>query len=78
MNVNIYDILYVYEKEISKSVKNKKKLYKFEINKMNNINNIYNILNNFDNYFMDIAENTRDFGHEMNRTTSENCFKINF
>lgn len=52
MNVNIYDILYVYEKEISKSVKNKKKLYKFERNKMININNIYNILNNFDNYFI--------------------------
>ena len=27
---------------------------------------------------MNIAENTRDFSHEMNRTTSKKSFKMNF
>ena len=35
-------------------------------------------MKNFKELFMDIAENTRDFSHEMNRTTSKKSFKMNF
>ena len=33
-NLNVSNLLRIYETEISKNVKNKKKLYDFEINKM--------------------------------------------
>ncbi len=45
MIAKIDDILYIYEKYIYKSCKNKKKLYLFEKYKMINITNICNILN---------------------------------
>ena len=38
------NILRIYEKEISKNIKNKKKLYNFEINKMQNVTNILKML----------------------------------
>lgn len=38
------NILKIYEKEISKNIKNKKKLYNFEINKMQNVTNILKML----------------------------------
>lgn len=43
-NITIPNILAIYEKEISKNVKNKKKLYKFEINKFQNISNVLKML----------------------------------
>ena len=46
MDININDILDIYEKEISKTVKNKKRIYAFEINKMQNISNIVKMLEN--------------------------------
>ena len=42
---NLTNILNIYEKEISKNVKNKRKIYNFEINKMQNIGNIIDMLN---------------------------------
>ena len=47
-NLSIYDILYVYESEISKTVKHKKKLVNFERHKMEHIISIYNRLKNRD------------------------------
>ena len=43
-HLNITNLLYIYENEISKNVKNKKKLYNFEINKMQYIENIISML----------------------------------
>lgn len=43
-NINFINLLNIYENEISKNVKNKKKLVKFEINKVQNITNIINML----------------------------------
>ena len=48
INVSYYDLLNIYENEISKNVKNKKKLYNFEKNKMLNITRALNKINNFD------------------------------
>ena len=45
-NLNVSNLLRIYETEISKNVKNKKKLYDFEINKMQYIEDIINMLNN--------------------------------
>ena len=45
-DINLENILEIYEKEISKNVKNKKQVYHFEINKIQNINNIIIMLNN--------------------------------
>ena len=39
-NITFVNLLNIYEQEISKNVKNKKKLVKFEINKVQNITNI--------------------------------------
>ena len=39
-NLNVSNLLRIYETEISKNVKNKKKLYDFEINKMQYIEDI--------------------------------------
>lgn len=47
-DLSIYDILYVYESEISKGVKHKKKLVNFERHKMEHIISIYNRLKNRD------------------------------
>ncbi len=44
--ITIPNLLEIYEKEISKNVKNKKRVYQFEINKMQNIGNIITMLNN--------------------------------
>ena len=46
MKVNIYDLLNVYEKEISKNCKNKRKVYLFERFKMENISYIKYMLEN--------------------------------
>ena len=46
MKVNIYDLLNVYEKEISKNCKNKRKVYLFDIFKMENISYIKYMLEN--------------------------------
>ena len=43
-HLNITTLLNIYETEISKNVKNKKKLYNFEINKMQYIENIMDML----------------------------------
>lgn len=43
-NNNIFNILALYEREISKNVKNKRKVYRFEINKMQNLSNIITML----------------------------------
>ena len=45
-DIKLQKLLFIYEKEISKNVKNKKKLYDFEINKMQYLENIMNMLNN--------------------------------
>lgn len=45
-DIKLQNLLFIYEKEISKNVKNKKKLYDFEINKMQYIENIMNMLKN--------------------------------
>lgn len=45
-NLNVSNLLRIYETEISKNVKNKKKLYDFEINKMQYVEDIINMLNN--------------------------------
>lgn len=45
-NLNVTNLLNIYEKEISKNVKNKKKLYDFEINKMQYIEDIISMLKN--------------------------------
>ena len=39
-NLNVSNLLNIYENEISKNVKNKRKLYDFEINKMQYIEDI--------------------------------------
>lgn len=44
-NITFVNLLNIYEQEISKNVKNKKKLVKFEINKVQNITNIIDMLN---------------------------------
>lgn len=44
-NITFVNLLNIYEQEISKNVKNKKKLDKFEINKVQNITNIIDMLN---------------------------------
>ena len=44
MEVNVYDLLDIYDKEISKNTKNKKKINNFERNKMENIYDIKNII----------------------------------
>lgn len=49
MKINVNDLINIYEKEISKNTKNKKKVYNFEKNKMENIFDIKNILEK-DNY----------------------------
>ena len=46
MEVAFKDILYIYEEQISKNVKNKKKLLNFERNKFQNLINIYYDLKN--------------------------------
>ena len=43
MEVNVYDLLDIYEKEVSKNTKNKRKINNFERNKMENIYDIKNI-----------------------------------
>lgn len=50
MQVNIKDLIEIYDKEIRVKCRNKNKLYIFERNKMQNINNIYNELIN-DSYY---------------------------
>lgn len=50
MQVNIKDLIEIYDKEIRVNCRNKNKLYIFERNKMQNINNIYNELIS-DNYY---------------------------
>ena len=45
-SINISNILNIYEKEISKNIKNKRKLYDFEINKMAYVTSIINLLKN--------------------------------
>lgn len=52
MKVNIYDLLDIYEKEVSKNTKNKRKVNNFERNKMENIYDIKNILES-NNYKVD-------------------------
>lgn len=47
LKVRFNDLLNIYD-EISKNVKNKKKLYNFEKNKMQNITIALNKINNFD------------------------------
>ena len=44
MEVNVYDLLDIYEKEISVNTKNKRKISNFERNKMLNIYDIKNII----------------------------------
>ena len=44
MRVNVYDLLDIYEKEVSKNTKNKKKVNNFERNKIINIYSIKNII----------------------------------
>lgn len=44
MEVNVYDLLDIYEKEVSKRTKNKRKINNFERNKMENIYDIKNII----------------------------------
>ncbi len=51
-NVKFKDILSIYESQISKNVKNKKKLLNFERNKFQNLINIYYELKN-DDYRME-------------------------
>ena len=48
IKVNYKDLLDIYENEISKNVKNKKKLYNFEKYKIQNITRAINKINNFD------------------------------
>lgn len=43
-NITISNLLSIYDKEISKNVKNKRKLYNFDVNKMQNISNIKRML----------------------------------
>lgn len=45
-SIKLENLLFIYEKEISKNVKNKKKLYDFEINKMQYLENIMDMLKN--------------------------------
>ncbi len=45
-DLTVANILNIYEKEISKNVKNKRRLYNFEVNKMQNITNILSMLQN--------------------------------
>lgn len=52
MEVNIYNLLDIYEKEVSKNTKNKRKVNNFERNKMENIYDIKNILES-NNYKVD-------------------------
>ena len=49
-NNNIFNLLKLYDNEISKNVKNKNKLIKFERHKLENIINICNYIN--ENYFI--------------------------
>ena len=57
-NITISNLLSIYDKEISKNVKNKRKLYNFDVNKMQNISNIKRMLedealnNKFLNHFI--------------------------
>ena len=44
MEVNVYDLLKIYEKEVSRNTKNKRKINNFERNKMENIYDIKNII----------------------------------
>ena len=44
MEVNVYDLLDIYEKEVSKNTKNKRKINNFERNKIENIYDIKNII----------------------------------
>ena len=44
MKVNVYDLLEIYEKEVSRNTKNKRKINNFERNKMENIYDIKNII----------------------------------
>lgn len=43
--ITLNNILNIYEKEISKNVKNKRKIYQFEANKIQNVSNIITMLN---------------------------------
>lgn len=45
-DLSVASLLNIYENEISKNIKNKKKLYNFEINKLQNISNILKMLEN--------------------------------
>ncbi len=45
-DINVDNILRIYETEISKNVRNKKRLYKFEVNKMQNIEDIIFMIKN--------------------------------
>lgn len=44
MKVDVYDLLDIYENELSRNTKNKRKINNFERNKMENIYNIKNII----------------------------------
>ena len=48
MQVNINDLVYVYEKEISRNTKNKRKIYLFNLHKMQNICHILDDLERLD------------------------------
>ena len=50
MKVNIKDIMDIYDLEIRKNCRNKRKVYVFEKNKMQNIIDIYNELTNMSYY----------------------------
>lgn len=43
-DITLSNILEIYEKEISKNVKNKRKIYNFEINKFQNVSNVLRML----------------------------------
>ena len=49
MKVNVYDIIDIYEKEVSINTKNKNRIYNFEKHKMENIYDIKNIIENSNN-----------------------------
>lgn len=46
MKIKLNDIISIYDNEVRKNTKNKRKIYQFEKYKMINIMNIYNMLSN--------------------------------
>ena len=57
-NITISNLLSIYDKEISKNVKNKRKLYNFDVNKIYSKIDSSNLIETYNAYINEAAKST--------------------